>query len=258
MEIKIIVATHLQCEMPKDALYLPVQVGKALHDDRNFGFQCDNEGDNISAKNPYYSELTAIYWAWKNCTADYIGLVHYRRLFSLCRRKHSLDYVLNSAEAQQLCQHYDLILPKRRRLFIETVYSHYDHTFDGKQFDGARIVLEQCCPEYMPAFDKSMQRRAEHLYNKFIMKREHFDKYCTWLFPILEKIEAQYDLEKMDPFQARVIGRVSERLLDVWVIKNNLKYKEIDYVHLGNRNIVRKVYGFIMAKFFGRKYKQSF
>lgn len=258
MNIKILVAAHKQCEMPKSDVYLPVQVGKALHPDLDLGYQPDNEGENISEKNPYYSELTAIYWAWKNLEADYIGLVHYRRHFCFKRKKNDWNSILTADEAQVLCARHDLILPKMRKLYIETVYSHYDHTFDGKQFDNTRIIISQLCPDYLPFFDKAMQRRCEHLFNMFIMKRELFCRYCEWMFPILQKLESYYDLKNMDPFQARLIGRVSERLLDVWVMKNQLAYREIDYIYFGKKNFYKKVIGFIMAKFFGKKYKQSF
>ena len=80
MKIRMIVATHKPYWMPEDPVYLPVQVGAAGRE--SLGFQRDDEGENISAKNPNYCELTGLYWAWKNLDADYIGLVHYRRYFS--------------------------------------------------------------------------------------------------------------------------------------------------------------------------------
>lgn len=49
--------------MPDDSVYLPIQVGAALHP--ALGYVPDNTGYNISDKNPNYCELTALYWAWK-------------------------------------------------------------------------------------------------------------------------------------------------------------------------------------------------
>ena len=47
------------------------------------GYCLDDElEDNISFKNPYYCELTTLYWGWKkDIAAEWIGLVHYRRYF---------------------------------------------------------------------------------------------------------------------------------------------------------------------------------
>ena len=258
MTIKILVATHKKCDLPTDDIYLPVQVGKALHPNLDLGIQPDNTGDNISVKNPYYSELTAIYWAWKNLDADYVGLAHYRRHFSFSRKKNDWTSILSSDEAQQLCGEYDLILPRKRKLYIETVYSHYDHTFYGEQFDRTREIISRRCPEYLETFDSHMKERSEHLFNMFIMKSELFKKYCEWMFPILEELESYYDLKNMDPFQARLIGRVSERLLDVYVQYNKLKYKEIDFIYFGKKNMVKKVWGFAMAAIFHKRYKKSF
>ena len=81
MSIKIIVATHKKAKMPTQNSYLPIQVGASINPD--LGYTKDNTGENISNKNPYYSELTGLYWAWKNLDSDYIGLVHYRRYFAL-------------------------------------------------------------------------------------------------------------------------------------------------------------------------------
>lgn len=257
MNIKILVATHKKYHMPTDNIYLPVRVGSALGGD-DFGYQRDDEGDNISVKNPFFCELTALYWAWKNLKADYVGLVHYRRHFCLNRKDNAWNSILSCNEAEALCKEYDLILPKKRKLYIETVYSHYDHTFYGEQFNKTREIIERRCPKYLDAFDKHMKERSEHLFNMFIMKQELFHQYCEWLFPILRDLETCYDLSNMDPFQARLIGRVSERLMDVWVQKNNLKYREIDFLYFGKKNMLKKIWGFAMAAFFHKRYKKSF
>ena len=82
--VKILIATHKKYEMPKDDIYLPVQVGKEGKEE--LGYQGDNDGTNISSKNPFFCELTGLYWAWKNLNADYIGLCHYRRHFSVSKK----------------------------------------------------------------------------------------------------------------------------------------------------------------------------
>lgn len=68
-----------------------------------------------------------------------------------------------------------------------------------------------------------------------------FDQYCEWMFPILKELEASYDLKSMEPFQARLIGRVSERLLDIWINKNQLKYKEVGYIYFGKTICIKNL-----------------
>ncbi|HIX95170.1 MAG TPA: DUF4422 domain-containing protein, partial [Candidatus Gemmiger excrementipullorum] len=80
METKIIIATHKPYWIPDDPMYLPVQMGHAIHPD--IGYTGDDTGENISDRNWNFCELTGLYWAWKNIEADYIGLVHYRRYFA--------------------------------------------------------------------------------------------------------------------------------------------------------------------------------
>ena len=65
-DIRILIACHKPTYVPKNPLFYPMQVGTALTDRRLEGMTYhDNEGDNISEKNPDYCELTAQYWAWK-------------------------------------------------------------------------------------------------------------------------------------------------------------------------------------------------
>ena len=82
-ELKIVVAAHKPYWMPESSAYVPTWVGAALRPEGvPEGWERDDHGENISAKNPHYCELTALYWAWKNLGASYLGLAHYRRHFA--------------------------------------------------------------------------------------------------------------------------------------------------------------------------------
>ena len=115
--IKIIVATHKKYNMPKDNMYLPVHVGRQGKDD--IGYQGDNEGENISEKNPFYCELTGLYWAWKNLNADYIGLAHYRRNFVYKKGKNKFECIASKEYMNKKLDEADVILPMKRKLYIE-------------------------------------------------------------------------------------------------------------------------------------------
>jgi hypothetical protein len=253
--IKIIIATHKIYQMPQDPLYIPVQVGAEGKND--IGYQRDNIGENISSKNPNYCELTGLFWAWKNLNADYIGLAHYRRHFSYKKKKDKFSSILTNSEAARLCSKYDVIVPKKRRYFIETLESHYYHTHDGNHLEFARQVIKEKCPEYLPTFERVMKRSGAHMFNMFIMKKELLDQYCSWVFDILFEIEKRINLKDLSAFDARLFGRISELLLDVWLTKNNISYKEIPFIQLGNENWFQKIKGFIEAKYFGKKYSCS-
>lgn len=256
------VAAHKPYRMPSDPIYLPLHVGAALHPEVNLGddFQRDDEGDNISRLNGSYSELTGLYWLWKNCDAEYKGLVHYRRLLGAPGRdgKDPYDRVVTGDELLALLQKYGIALAKRRNYYIETVYNHYAHTFDSFHFDACRKVLEKRCPEYVPAWDSLMGSRGAHIFNMFVMRSDLFEAYCSWLFPILFELERIIGFEDMDVFQARWPGRVSERLLDPWLETNGFNYVELPVVSPEPVDWIAKGKGFLGAKFLRRKYKGSF
>lgn len=255
--IKVIIATHKEYEMPKDKMYLPLHVGAEGKND--IGYTKDNTGDNISKKNPLFCELTGLYWAWKNLDADYVGLAHYRRHF--CYKKKSnnkFDNVLSLEEATSLLENTDVLLPKKRKYVIETLYNHYKHTMYVEPLDETRNVIKELYPDYLDEFDKLKTRRSAHMFNMFIMKKEIFDGYCKWLFDILFELEKRVDTSKYDQFHSRFFGRISELLLDVYLRKNNISYKEVGFIYMEKINKVAKVIGFLKAKFGGEKYGKSF
>lgn len=261
-DVKIIVATHKKYQMPKDEMYIPVHVGSKGKDIIE-NYQRDDEGENISEKNPYFCELTGLYWAWKNLKADYIGLVHYRRYFTTSnvlfkKEKQKFDNVLRKEEINKIFESVDIILPKKRKYYIENLYSHYKNTLHIEPLDETKKILEEKYPEYVKEFNKLHKRTSAHMFNMIIMKKELLNEYCAWLFDILFELEKRVDISQYDTFHARFFGRVSELLLDIWINTNNLKYKEEKVVDMQNINWLKKGTSFLIAKFFGKKYGKSF
>ncbi len=256
--VKVIVATHKPYRTSSDPLYLPVFVGSAGKED--IGFQRDDDGKNISLKNPYFCELTGLYWAVNNLDADYIGLCHYRRYFGLKKagKKDPFENVLTLKEAEELLKETDIILPKKRNYYISSIYDHYKSTMYIEPLDEAGRILKEKYPEYYPEFEKLKQRRSAHMFNMMIMKKELLKEYCDWLFDILFELEKRTDASQYDAFHARFYGRVSERLLDIWLNTKGYSYREVSLIDMGEINWPKKISSFLISKITGKKYRKSF
>ena len=261
-KIQIIVATHKKYMMPTDKMYLPLQVG--AEGKKDLGYARDNVGENISEKNASYCELTGLYWAWKNLDADYLGLVHYRRHFGRKRGK-TLKGVLSYQDLYLMTEKYKIFVPKKRRYFVESLYSHYDHTHYAEHLDITRSIIEEKNPQYLSSFDKIMKHTYGYMFNMCIMRRDYFDKYCTWLFEILFELERHVDAKNLSTFQGRFFGRVSEIIFNVWIDTllqsgelSKHELKELPYFHVERINWLKKGSAFLEAKFAHQKYKGSF
>lgn len=244
-ELAMVVATHKAYAMPADAVYLPMFVGAALSDGSKIpdGFRRDDEGENISAKNKGWCELTALYWAWKNTKADAVGLVHYRRHFK------GRGGIASGAELCAALASADAILPKKRNYFIETTYSQYVHAHHAVDLDETRRILEERHPDCVAAFDAVMKSTSGHRFNMMVMKRPLFDDYCTWLFGVLSELERRLDVSSYSDYDRRVFGFVAERLLDVFVLARNVKFVEMPVLHMESQHWPRKIVAFLRRKF---------
>lgn len=253
MNIKILIAAHKTYRMPKDSIYLPIHVGKAGKK-TDLGYIGDDTGDNISAKNLNYCELTGIYWAYKNLEADYIGLVHYRRHFTLHRKKDKFQSIITRQELEPLLKDYPVILPKKRNYYIETNYSHYIHAHHREGLDLAKAVIKDNYPEYGASFDLVMNRTKAHMFNMFIMRKDYFQEYACWLFSVLSEVEKQLDISDYNPYEARVFGFLAERLLDVFLETKKIPYKELNVMFMESQNWFTKGFTFLRRKFIKSEY----
>ena len=254
MNIKIMVAAHKPYWMPEDSVYLPVHVGKEGKVD--IGYQGDNTGENISKKNPNYCELTAIYWAWKNLDADYIGLVHYRRYFTK-KEVRSVEgkrkQVLSSKDWENILKKTSVVVPGKRKYYVESNRSHYIHAHHAEGLEELERIIHEQYPEYVPAMEKVMNRTWAHMFNMFVMDKKHYDAYCEWMFAILAEIEKNVDISTYSAYEARIYGFISELMLDIWLEKNNLPYHEQNVSFMEKQNWLKKGGAFIARKVgFGR------
>lgn len=268
-KITIIVCTHKECDMPSDSIYLPLHVGAAGKKNKDgssldFGYVRDDTGDNISIRNCYFGTQTGLYWAWKNLNSDYKGLVHYRRYFvgKDYKRSDMLGSVITKNEIEPMLEKYKVFVPKKRRYYIESLYSHYAHTHDETHFKVVENIIRTDCPEYSDAFKRVMKRRWGYMFNMMILEKNLMDNYCSWLFNILFQAVERIDKSNLSAFDSRFCGRISEILFDVW-LENKLQTGEIsksevkELPYMEDVNWAFKARAFLSAKLFHKKYGAS-
>ena len=254
VNIKILVSTHKPYVMPSDQdLYLPIQVGCDETTER-FGIQGDNTGDNISFKHRYYSDLSAVYWAWKNLDADVIGSCHYRRYFVSRKIKKENEppfrYILSKKEVEDLIAKCPVIVAKKRHYYIETMESHYAHSHNEKDFQLTREIISQQFPAYLPAFNHVAAETSAHIFNTFIMRQDYLDQFCSFLFPVLFELEKRVDFTGYNEYESRVCGYMAEFLLDVWIVTENIPFQEVRLAMIEKQNWPLKIWRFLVKKFY--------
>lgn len=261
---KIIIATHKKYRMPKDKIYLPVQVG--AYGKESIGYQRDDEGENISNLNPFFCELTGLYWAWKNINESYIGLAHYRRHFASKNiNRDKWKKILRKRDIDEYLGKIKIFVPQKRRYWIETLYSHYKHTHYISQLDETRKIIKEKYPKYLMSFDKICKQRWGYMFNMMIMEKSFLCSYCEWLFDILFELRKRLGEDGLSAFHSRYYGRVSEIIFNVWLDKQinsgiigKNEIKEIPLIHMEKVNWLKKGMAFLKAKFVGEKYSGSF
>jgi hypothetical protein len=241
--------------------YRPIMAGNALYPNR-LKIIGDDTGDSISEKNYYYSELTGIYWIWKNESSNIVGTCHYRRFYTTCkvplshqlkrmlypfiglsRKRKGLIYtsnlrywkdkIIGAEEIENFFQNFDAILPQHRTLKY-SIEKHFSRYHNIEDLNLLRSVIDDLYPEFKTSFEKMLKHKQLYANNMCILKREEFEKLCNWLFSILFEFEKRVDLCNYTGYQKRLFGFLSERLFTTWFIHQNLKIKELQLIYFKN------------------------
>lgn len=257
-DINIFVACHKASYVPENKYLVPIQVG-AKNASVKLDMIGDDSGDNISELNPYFCELTAQYWAWKNVDCEYYGFCHYRRFFSFAdfigpkkviysdlNLESMTDGVLrqlniNEKYMSELIRKYDVILPVKAKLNYGHFgrYTVYDHYKDSEQhniadLDAAIEIIHELYPEFDKYVKKSIRGTSTYFLNMYIMKKQYFFEYCEWLFPILKKFHEQKDYKNSSVYAMRTPGLLAERLVGVFMLYLKDKHKNLKVCELQN------------------------
>lgn len=226
----IYVATHKEYCVKCNALYQPICVGNQYE---NINYLSEHIGDNISYLNEKINECTALYWIWKNSTKKYVGLNHYRRYFcnnGLVYR----DNLLDEYRIEEVLKEYDIILAETIPLFNLTEFEQIRNSISDEAFEnGLQLVRRGITiyqPDYINQFERVMKGHNAYLYNMFVTRKEILDAYCEWLFSFLIDVAEQIDVSKYDSYSKRVIGFFAERMWTVWLMKQDIKIKELPHI----------------------------
>ena len=243
MKAKILVACHKECSLPKEDYYLPIHAGSAVSQVK-LNMQRDDEGDNISAKNGSYCELTALYWAWKNLKGiDIVGLCHYRRFFDFHKGTRHPVVTFPVADFDNVDKRIpqkifervekgEIILADASRcnFTMGVMFRLYHNPRDYEKL--SKVIKETQPKAIQEAFEFVMECNSWlHFYNMFIMRKRDFDEMCEWLFDVLGKFEAETDVSNYDSYQRRLYGFAAERLMNVWIIAKRHKFSSVPIMY---------------------------
>ncbi|MCH3831560.1 glycosyl transferase, partial [Campylobacter jejuni subsp. jejuni] len=227
----------------------------------------DNIGFNISHLNRYFCELTGIYWIWKNYSnlynLDYIGFMHYRRHFISKDLSSFLkldsdarySYIINKIDYTYIkyindflkdkieC---DLIIPYmfdfKKSLFHEINIEEFfcrQHGLTNASFKTLEYIIKYKYPDYYDIFIEFSKGTAYYPCNMFIMKKELFCKYCTFLFDIMFSLFDIFEemLKNLDSlWEKRNLAWISEFVSTLFFLKyirdnhNNVEFLPISFV----------------------------
>ena len=259
--IKIFVTYKDRHKIIKSDIIVPIQTGRAIANTIFEGMIGDNTGDNISALNNKYNELTAQYWVWKNYDKigdpDYVGFMHYRRHLLFNKNKKLpflkwlpesnwflfeninddyLEYLIDEY-IQDAIKGYDCIVPK---IYDYKNYVHKTIENDYKHLPSQHIehlyflidTIKRFYPDYAQTAEAVKNGHLKYIANMYVMSKKMFNEYCEFLFTIEKHIEQNIDVTNMNSQEMRFLGYLGEILLTIFILqkrKENLyKIKEIN------------------------------
>ncbi len=180
-----------------------------------------HDGDNIDCLNPWFCELTGLYYMWKHDDDDILGLEHYRRYLTVDgwnpRKKE---------EAENYLKKYDLLCVKVRYPYTGIK----DYLVKNRKSEDTNSYIALLGAMYGRGYADHCVRYLnghEHILgNMFVAKRETANKYCDFLFKTLRAWFCIQNMQKRH-IEPRIVGYMAEFLYGAYVDFFKLKTKTL-------------------------------
>ena len=186
----------------------------------------------------YYADITAYDFLLYNSTSPIKGVFQHRRFLIEEDNEKILKYdlILKPELIINTLKEYDLITTKKSSIGINP-RNHYYENHIREDLELLDKIIIKDLPDYLSTYKRFINSDNVELHfdNLIIAKSKIFNDYSIWLLKILKKLEKQINFEDgRIQYQKRALGFIAERLLNVYIIHNNLKVKEFQKRQLSN------------------------
>lgn len=185
----------------------------------------------------FYSEIYML----KNLPKDlklkkYVGFCHYRKWF---------EFLDNIPDMDVIFKEYDVVAAVPFSFTNLTVREHYAKYHNVEDLDIVENIIKEKFTDYYESFETVMNGRKMYPFNMFIMKKEDFLEYISFISAVLneyvkivgtdieKRIKDNVDkyLKSFEPnstieYQYRIGGYLAERLTSVFINKKFNKVKK--------------------------------
>jgi hypothetical protein len=191
-----------------------------------------HEGDNIDFLNPWYCELTGLYYLWKHVDDDIVGLEHYRTYF--WKNNHPINEVQIKEELKKgdiICGGYSYPAPWCKTCCYDELNKH---TKTVSQF---LKVLSAKDKEFADYFGKFLKGKRVWACNAFIGPKKIFDKWMEFFFDVI------IDFEQICPIGPRTNtlrreGYFAEFMFGAWLEYKGYKIVDTSIMKF-NKNLTK-------------------
>lgn len=181
---------------------IPLVVGGHIE-----GELSDSTGINISKLNPYYCELTGVYWVIHNTDHEFVGNAHYRRKWNEQDVRNSRPDTLYVSDAHR---------------FPFSLARQFKEGHAG--FDAATATIQLAKKKKIPLSVEQLEATWNgNVFHGCLTARglqEHYRQFMNLLFECLDPFWATHKrmIKEQDAYNRRMVGFVGERMMTALIL----------------------------------------